>query len=140
MKLALDSEYRRRWQEYHLKNGMIMDSRVINWRNVEWDKVVTIKTFINNHVHVVKSDNPNFKFFMCFRWGGQKLSNDKDKEGKFKKKYDPIHIWTMGWSDGKNCFLIDIDFFTGNFIKEYTTNIKEFKNHIHPKIKDLVHE
>lgn len=131
--LHLDSEYRRRWQEYHTAAGKTFDSRVINWRNVEWEKVIQIDTYMNNQKHSVKCNDPRFKFFLCFRWGGQEPIY---KNGVFEK-YKPIKIWTVGWSDGKTAFLKDICFYTGNFMKNYTAPLSEFKMHIHPRIKEL---
>ena len=69
---------------------------------------------------------------MNFRWGGIKRSYINNES-----KIIPIHIWTVGWSDGKNCQLYDLDFYTGNRIKVYNESLKKFKNHIHPRIYAL---
>lgn len=129
--LHLDSEYRRRWQEYHLADGRTFDSRQVNWRQVDWEKVVKIETYMNNQRHTVDCQDPRFRFFLCFRWGGQEPVY---KNGKFKK-YKPIKIWTTGWTDGVTAFLKDVDFYTGNLIKTYKTPLSEFKTHIHPRVK-----
>lgn len=127
----LDAEYRRRFQEYHLNDGTKFDSREINWRDVKWEKVKKIVTNINKQIHVMETNDPNFKCFMCFRWAGREAIYDDDKNFLHHK---PINIWTTGYTDGKTCFLTDIDFFTGNKLKEYTTPFKELKAHIHPRI------
>lgn len=129
--MHLDSEYRRRWQEYHTADGKVFDSRVINWRQVEWEKVVKVDTYMNNRKHSISCQDPRFKFFMNFRWGGRKPYY---KDGVFKE-YKPIKIWTIGWCDGKTCYLEDVDFFTGDSTKTYTAPLSEFKGHIHPRVK-----
>jgi len=132
MQYATDSEYRRRWEEYHLANGKILNSCNINWRQVEWEKVVKIVASVEGQRHeVTPAEKTNFQFFMRFRWGGQEAQFDK--EGKFSG-HKPINIWTIGWADGENCYLRDIDFYTGNMIKEYEAPLAQFKQHIHPRL------
>lgn len=131
--LHLDSEYRRRWQEYHTADGRVYDSRKINWRHVEWEKVVKIVTFMNRKKHVVKCSDPRFQFFMCFRWGGVKPVY---KHGEYVG-HGQIKLWTIGWSDGKKVYLKDIDFYTGNLEKEYESDLKQFRNHIHPRVQNF---
>ena len=132
-KLHLDSEYRRRWQEYHTADGKVFDSRIVNWRNVEWEKVIQIDTYMNSHKHSVNCNDPRFRFFMCFRWGGQEPIY---KYGIYEK-HRKVKIWTIGWTDGVKCHLKDICFYTGKFIKDYVAPLEEFKMHIHPRIKQM---
>ena len=129
--MHLDSEYRRRWQEYHTADGKVFDSRIVNWRQVEWEKVVKVDTYMNSKKHSVSCQDPRFKYFMCFRWGGQKPVY---KNGVYEK-HEPIKIWTTGWTDGNTCYLKDVDFFTGDLIKNYVAPLETFKGHIHPRIK-----
>ncbi|RPI56187.1 MAG: hypothetical protein EHM49_00900 [Deltaproteobacteria bacterium] len=127
----LDSEYRNRWEEFYLSNGVVEDSREKNWRDVEWDKVEKILVSIEGVSHEVNSEHKGFKGFMNFRWGGQEavFADDGTYVG-----HKPIKIWTVGWTDGKDCFLKDIDFFTGETIKEYVTPLEQFRSHIHPAL------
>lgn len=127
----LDSEYRRRYQEFHLADGTVEDSRKINWRDVKWEDVTKIVTFMNKKTHVMEITDENFKCYMCFRWAGREAIYDEKQ--KFIR-HDPINIWTTGWTDGKNHFLTDIDFYTGDVIKKYTNPLKDFRAHIHPRI------
>ena len=131
--IHLDSIYRNRYQEYYLCTQEVADSRKINWRQVEWEKVISIKTYIHGRVHTITCQNPNFKFFLNFRWGG---AEPYYQNGSFKG-YKPIKIWCSGWSDGKVCYLQDYDFKTGFKLKEYTSSLSEFKGHIHPRIINL---
>ena len=134
-KLHLDSEYRRRWQEYHLTDGTVKDSRVTNWRNVEWDKVVKIETYMNGTKHVIDlSNKSDFEFFMCFRWGGNEAQYKDEKYIGHTK----INLWTQGWSDGKVCHLTDIDFYTGKCVKNYKMDLDLLKGHIHPRVKRFI--
>lgn len=131
--LHLDSEYRRRWQKYHTADGKTFDSRLINWRQVEWEKVIGIDTYMNSYKHSVSCSDPRFRFFLCFRWGGQEPVY---KHGVFTS-YRRIKIWTVGWADDAMAHLMDIDFYTGKHIKNYTAPLKTFKGHIHPRIKNM---
>lgn len=131
--LHLDSEYRRRWQEYHTADGKKFDSRLINWRQVPWEKVIRIDTYMTGQKHSVTCQDPRFQFFLCFRWGGQEAIY---KHGVYHG-HKPIRIWTTGWTDGQNAYLIDVDFFTGNLIKSYKAPLSEFKGHIHPRVERM---
>lgn len=125
--LALDSEYRDRYQLYHLADGKVADSRLINWRQVEWEKVVKVETFIRGNRYVVLCSDPRFEFFMVFRWFGQEFIDGQKRQ---------VNIWTQGWSDGSMCFLMDIDFKAGMLIKNYREPLAKFEAHIHPRVKD----
>lgn len=126
-KLHLDNEYRNRWEEFELEDGTIEDSRNINWRNVEWNKVISITVFMAGKVHKIEKKKGH-KGFMNFRWGGREAQFENGEYSGHKT----INIWTIGWTDGKECYLKDIDFYTGEVGKQYKTPLKEFKNHIHP--------
>lgn len=133
-KLHLDSEYRNRWETYHLFDGSTFDSRIINWRQVEWEKVIQVTANVVGRQHTVNmAGKPNFRFFMRFRWGGQEAQYDSDKKYIGHKQ---INIWTIGWSDGEKCYLRDIDFYDGKHIKDYVSPLSMFTQHIHPRVKD----
>lgn len=135
MKLHLDSEYRDRWEEFYLSDGTVEDSRLKNWRDVVWDRVVCIEAHLLEHIHVVNCSGSCFRAFMNFRWGGQEAIYAEDKTYVGHKL---IKIWTIGWTNGKDCFLKDIDFYTGSLITEYKSSIKQFSGHVHPAVKDRV--
>ena len=129
----LDNEYRDRWEEYYLSDGKTKDSRKINWRDVEWEKVKKIGIFIRDRKHFIdKRGKNNFKGFMRFRWGGREAIYD-DK-GRYQR-HKEINIWTFGWTNGKTAFLKDIDFKTGNLIKTYQMRLSEIRSHVHPNLK-----
>lgn len=123
--LALDSEYRKRWQLFHLADGTVKDSREVNWRHVEWEKVIKIEVYILDKVHSVNCNNPNFQFFLNLRHAGLTWKDNK----KVK-----INEWCIGWTDGIRAFLKDIDFFTGNIVKEYVVPLVQLRKHIHPRV------
>lgn len=133
-RLHLDSEYRDRWEKFYLANGTVEDSRLKNWREVDWRNVIQISVHILNRVHTVDCKGLGFKTFMNFRWGGMEARYDRS--GKYIG-HRPINIWTIGWTDGVNCFLKDIDFYTGNLIKNYVAPLEQFKNHLHPAIRTI---
>lgn len=133
-KLHLDSEYRNRWIEFHLADGTVEDSRLKNWRQVAWNQVICLSAHLLGQVHEVDCKGANFKAFMNFRWGGQEAIYIDD--GQYIR-HRPLKIWTIGWTDGQLCFLKDIDFYTGKFIKGYVAPLFQFKGHIHPLVKDI---
>ena len=133
-KLHLDSEYRDRWEKFYLANGTMEDSRVKNWREVEWNNVVRIVVHILNHTYSINCNHVGFKFFMNFRWTGQEAQFKDGKFDGFKK----INLWTIGWTNGEKCFLTDIDFYTGKIVRKYIRPLKEFKAHIHPLCKGMI--
>jgi hypothetical protein len=125
--LALDSEYRDRYQLYYLSNGTISDSRLINWRQLEWEKVVKVETYIRDKKWIVDCSDPRFEFFIIFRWFGREFIDGKPRT---------INYWTQGWSDSVKCYLMDIDFKTGNLLQTYIDPISKHNSHVHPRVKD----
>lgn len=124
--LSLDNIYRNRYQKYMLSNGKVYDSREVNWRLIEWDRVVGITTVINGKKYLAHCKHPDFKFFVIYRWGGQEW-----KEGKPV----PVREWSVGWSDGKQAFMTDIDFKTGEKKREVVVPIETIQRHIHPRVE-----
>ena len=132
--LALDSEYSRRWELFYLADGSIKDSRLLNWRQVEWDKVVKIEVYIRDQKHVVTCGDPRFKFFLNFR--EKTLLNIPQPDGSYKKE---VHnSWVVGWTDGTICYLKDIDFQRGNLVREYKYPLQSIPGHIHPRVQSRV--
>lgn len=136
-KLHLDSEYRDRWVEFHLASGAVEDSRLKNWRHVAWDQVVKLSAHLVGHIHNVDCRGSNFRTFMNFRWSGQEAIYDREGEYIGRRL---IKIWTIGWTNGYLCCLKDIDFYTGELIKDYSAPLSQFMGHIHPLVKDKVLE
>lgn len=112
-------------------DGQVADSRNVNWRQVEWERVVKVVTYMNGQVHPMPISDPRHRFFMVFRWGGQEAQY---KNGKYAG-HRAIKIWTQGWTDGAICHLQDIDFYTGDLIKKYDEPITKFLGHVHPRVK-----
>jgi hypothetical protein len=133
--LHLDSEYRDRWEEFYLSDGRVEDSRLKNWREVEWEKVKKIAVHLRDKTHIFTDQQPGFKFFMNFRCGGREARHDE--KGKFMG-FKPINTWVVGWTDGKACFLTEMDFKGGHVIKRFTMPLGELQNHIHPRLKEKV--
>ena len=137
----LDKEYRARWQLYHLTDGRVYDSRKTNWRLIEWEKVIKVETYIRNQKHVVDCfGKTNFRGMMCFRWaGGTSYKKTIRENGKVKlvkgnQPYRKVNLWTVGWTDGVNCYLSDIDRTTGYKLNNYVAPVKQFSGHIHPRL------
>jgi len=124
-KLHTDDIYRQRWQEYHLADGRVEDSRRINWRLVEWDRVVQIVTNIRDRKYLTHCRHPDFKFFLAFRWAGHRWVDGAKRQ---------IREWAVGWSNGERCWLTDIDFKTGEIVRQYVVPVSEVERHIHPRV------
>jgi len=121
----LDNIYRNRWQEYDLADGQKFDSREIYWRQLPWEQVIAITTFIKNKKYLTHCNQPDFKFFVVYRWAGQEwLNNVKHK----------IAEWAVGWSNGTQSFMTDISFKTGEIIRQYVVDNTEIAGHIHPRV------
>jgi hypothetical protein len=124
--LHLDNIYRDRFQQYFLADGRVMDSREINWRLVDWDRVVRIVTVIRDKRYVTHCKNPGFRFFVVYRWGGRKWENGTPRQ---------IREWAVGWSDGERCYMTDIDFKTGRIVRQYVVPVERVQKHIHPRVE-----
>ena len=121
----LDSCYRGRWQEYYTADGRKYDSREIYWRLVPWQHVVEIRTYIRDKVYLTHCKHANFRFFVVYRWGGWTWEAGQEEPKK-------INEWAVGWSDGEKCFMTDIDFKTGEIVRQYVVLVEEVQHHIHP--------
>ena len=131
----LDSEYRDKWEEFTLEDGTVEDSRLKNWRDVAWEKVVKIKVHLGKHTYTSNNTGQGFLAFMNFRWGGSGPLYDANGE---YIGHTPLDIWTIGWTNGKSCFLMDLDVPTGKLLKVYTEPLSVFQSHLHPNVKDTV--
>ncbi len=132
--LHLDNVYRRRWREYHLFDGTVKDSREINWRQVEWEKVVKVVVHIRDEVHTVDCvGKPSFQTFVNFSHGG--FEHFTNERGELEKR--AIRQWCIGWTDGTNVFIKEIDFATGLLVREYVEPLAVMRGQIHPRVTHL---
>ena len=132
--LALDSEYRRRWELFYLADGIVKDSRLINWRQVEWEKVVKIEVYIRDQKHTVTCEDPRFLFFLNFRTRSH--LNTPQPDGTYKSEV--FDTWVVGWTDGTTCYLKEIDFVLGRLVREYKRPLQDIPSNIHPRVQRLV--
>ena len=131
--LHLDSEYKNRYQLFKLADGTVEDSRVKNWRQVEWEKVIEIITHLNGKEYCTTgAEKQSFHGFMIFRWEGQQ--GQRDEQGK-PAGYTSIKIWTVGWTDGENCYLTNFNFKSGQILNSYVAPLNKYKKHVHPRLK-----
>jgi hypothetical protein len=134
--MALDNEYRDRWEEYHLVDGTFRDSRKTYWRDVEWEKVVRLVAHLRGNVFEVTAEGkPGFitmiRFRSIARVGGQ------DHFAKYSG-HAKTETWELGWTDGQKCYLKAIDFKRGALIREHTEPLKNHMAHIHPRVKRML--
>lgn len=129
----LDSEYRRRWEEYIFYNGDKILSRNINWRDIpNWNELEFIKIYMLGKWYIEHSNHPNFKGFVRLRTCGYDKVLDTEKQ-LFKKK--PIYEWCIGWTDGVKVYLQVIDFFTGKKVRDEVRTYQGCLGHLHPTLK-----
>lgn len=132
--LHLDKEYTNHYCLFFLNDGTIEDSRVKNWREVEWEKLDKIVVNIKGKTIEINPHPSNHKFFLYFRkYGFHKVYDANNPEGRFEH----IRIWTVGVTDGAEAFLYDIDFHTGEVLQVYNSALAEHLGHIHPRIQTL---
>lgn len=122
--MELHSEFRDRWITFHLADGTVRDSREINWRRVEWERVVKLEVNIRGHRHTVTAAHPGFAFFLNFKVCRV--------EGSTRRTW-----WVVGWADGRLAHLRAIDFKTGEEAARYTQPIETLAAHIHPRVQHL---
>lgn len=113
----LDSEYRRRWELYTTPD-QVYDSREVNWRDIPWDEVTQVEASVEGQVHIVTNSDKRFKSFIRWRWGGF------EHNGKI-----PINVWCIGWTDGKTCFMKEIEFKDGSMTEVEYPYVR-FKKHL----------
>lgn len=142
--LHLDNIYRRHHILFVLNDGRVEDSRQKNWRDVEWEKVKRLVVSIKGADHVIEQHPKAHKFFLCFRQVVDgPVTDDRGlivfdrSEGQKSLVRRQKHIWTVGVTDGRTCFLVDIDFHTGRKINEYIRPLSAIRGHIHPRILAL---
>jgi hypothetical protein len=131
----LDSLYRRRYEEYVFDDGVILNSRVINWRDVEnWHKLKELRAHLIGKDYIItKEDKPNFVGFVRYRNGGQIAQWDEHGNKAPPKKIDE---WCIGWTDGVNVYVDVINFKTGEKMGNEVYPLHILKNHIHPNLKN----
>jgi hypothetical protein len=126
--LELHSELRDRYILFHLADGSVRDSRVINWRRVEWEQVVKIVAHVRAHDHVVDCSGPGFKFFLNYKTVQVCRVGDQTRQKLF---------WEIGWTDGERAFLQRIDYKTGT-AEKHIEALSSIPGHIHPRVQGMV--
>lgn len=140
MRRHLDSEYRGRFLLYRMADTRVFDSRHTNWREIDWENVISITAhMVNNSYQVSIADKAAFKCFMNFRKHGNEpyiLPNGKQyytiESGKKVLQRRDIHKWCIGWTDGHLMYYKEIDF--ANPLQCTDKVEKLDRAHIHPRI------
>jgi len=137
---ATDNIYHNRYVLYHLDEGNIISSRDYNWQSMILPRVKMLELVIRQkRYRIDKADLPSgFVEFIHFRSKGMtwKLNTETGLHTP-----EEFNSWTIGWSDGANEHLVEIDFSTGDILRRYDNPIvkgKETPTHYHPQ--SLVHE
>jgi len=122
--LALDSVYRNRWIEFHMADGTVKDSRLINWRHVMWDQVVKLAVSIRGKRHELTMNlKPGFKCFLCYR---RVCAVNTPQEAQ---------QWIIGWTNGDLAFLLPIEFMTGERGDPFVKKLDDILGHVHPRCR-----
>ena len=136
MGLALDTEYKFRWIEFHMADGTVLDSRHINWRHVMWDRVVKLVVNIRDQITEIDCKHPGFKCFVNFR--KHSTRNKPREDGKGYHETEEYLSWVVGWTDGEFCYLTEVSFHTGFIERKYVKKLDDLLGHIHPRCRELV--
>ena len=134
--LELDSEFRNRYRLYHMADGSVRDSRLINWRRIDWDRVIKIELFMHNMTYTFGIEEPGFQFFLNMK--SYEYNPQTKKDGKVIKDCRRSVSWINGWSDGKTAHLTEVDGKTCQVIRKYTKPLKDMESHVHPNCKHMV--
>ena len=120
--------------EFDMLDGTTLSTLVVNWRDVpDWRNVVRLRCRIRDRRFTVESaDKPTFRFFVTFRCAG---STWKLVHGELQPHR--INTWVIGWSDGRMKYLTEIDFHTGEKLRDYIEPLRSLA-HIHPHVQHLV--
>lgn len=113
-----------------MADGTVLDSRVINWRQVQAELVVKISMTIRSHEYGVLP-GIGHKGFVTYRTKGYTWG--KDHNGKEVKK--TTNTWLIGWADEIFAHMLEADFQTGLIINRFNEPLKKIETHIHPRLK-----
>ena len=132
---ATDNIYLNRYVLFHLMDGTIITSEQINWQSVNVHRIKMLELVIRNkRYRIVKAELPSgFVEFIHFRTKGMTfILNTKTGMSEPQE----LNSWSIGWSDGVNEYLMEIDLSTGDMIGSYTLPIergREVESHYHPQ-------
>lgn len=122
---SLDSEYRARWEEYHMADGTVKDSRYTYWRDVAWERVVKLVVNVRGN-RFEETMQPGHKAFIRYR------TQTRDPLRGKRSRID--NHWVLGWTDGKQCFMREVNFKTGELTRAFVEPLAKNKSHLHPRI------
>ena len=130
---ATDNIYLHRELRLHMGDGGIISSRDANWHKVELRKVNMLELIIKGKTYRIrKSDLPSsFIEFVHFRSKGINFVIDANSKLSVPEEHNS---WSIGWSDGTNEHIAEIDFATGNLNLNYVRPVtKSLPSHFHPQ-------
>ena len=127
----LDNIYNKKYEIFTLEDGTEYTSKDINWRCIEWERVIKI-TVINREKTYVFDKKDSEGFINCRYGGYEKEWFNKEDLKKFRWKI--IHIWVIGLIYDNRVKITEIDFKTGEILNEVWEPLSKFKPHIHPRL------
>lgn len=111
---------------WYMPDGSTISSCRKNWREIAWEEVVKIELHKNGLIFSLSCTvSPEFKGFMHFRYGGSINGWEIDS-------------WVIGWTDGIECYLFELDIRLGLVVKEFTEPLKELDAHLHPRLRQRI--
>jgi len=133
MRLHLDSDYSRHFLLFALRDGRVLSSRDVNWREVPLHDIDALTISIRGHEFTItRAEHATFVEFVHFR-----------TEAIVHKLVDGAWIaemqreWVIGFTDGAREYCWIFDFATGLLKerREYERNRALFESHFHPQAK-----
>ena len=125
----LDDIYNNRWQEYHLFDGTVKDSRMIHWRQVQWEDVVKIVACIRTFRHEFHPGNDH-RGFITYRSSGMEFVGQGEA-----RIAQGMRSWFIGHLSESHAHVTEINFQTGRVKGKEVIPIKDVESHIHPRLK-----
>lgn len=127
----LDREYNRHFLLFTCRDGRVLSSRDVNWKDIELDAIEILTLSIRGKVFSInRRDYVGFLEFVHFR-------TDSIKHPFIDGVYVPTtdRTWAIGWTDGDREYCWIFDFATGHLLeqREYERNIALFESHFHPQ-------
>jgi hypothetical protein len=111
---------------WYMADGSTISSCRLNWREVEWEKVVKIELHKGGPIFSISATvDPTFKGFMHFRYGG--CANGRE-----------VDSWVIGWTDGIECYLFEVDVRLGLVLQDFKQPLKELLAHLHPRLRQII--
>ena len=131
--VATDNIYLHRELKFYMDDGSILSSKELNWHQIALKKVKMLELSIKGKSYRIRQEDlpSSFIEFVHFRSKGIDFKSDGKSILTLPEEHNS---WSIGWSDGENEHIAEIDFQTGNLNRNYVRPAtKSLPTHFHPQ-------